>query len=806
MFTPLVQSKLSFNMAVQTFPDWLLDFCNNNRAKAVVYFEDSLNALHEMWRGYLVAQTLNMTVVNNLLSVALVAVDEVAMAKYLKFKSSLAHVSGDHWCSLYGLMEHYHDLHHTQGVDSDTVGFSTIYTILGLSSSNKMLWHCNLALPDGDGNLVNDIPNTMVVNLDRWLSDKENTWEDVFTELFDFLNVTFVVGSYGLMTVNDAYILACPTAQTSIQQFVYDFSNQSVTSHSYSVYQDLTNPPKYGANLQITAEPDRYKKVVVKSSPERWKGHNYLTDEHYKEVDETKEVRYTWGTADDPTDGPFNEYGWHKLKYIKMDAEEVEYVDIAPCTDGEGLTMARNGELPYDDLDSCTGKSEPEPSIADSLDFITFKEGACIVKIGGGEIGGIDEDSQLKMYYLILNHMWGNRVNTTTHTMANAHIADTTWITFKPFADMAPLHPADAHFLKISMSVMFIRENMPLGTGTSGGDPKNFNWMPSPGVGQGMGQITWASPAILLPSTTTVFDFESISGPYHGNFYGGITFWNTLYFQAYIHIGNLYFNGSSWVYVNTGDTPPKCNVTMFNETTETTEVDKYGYRTLHTGNYYYTISNPCMGNTSVERYGRPVMLASMFGVSIHGQPADGRLEMQILGQIRFQSTVNGAANSIPFLLVNDVDISYTDEAEFVGQDLENKIELTIDAYSTSKESLERDLKMASPTAAGFFSNALVFDNGKQWRNVTQVYLQNEITPTTIEHLKANSLMLQYGKGQLYVEFETPCPYDANLHNVCFGIQSLTEADGYFLPVKREFDYTRETLRVKAMRRNTGPYI
>ena len=116
MFEPLVCSKLSFNVAVNDFPTWLIDFCNNRCAKVVVHKIDSLGWLHEMWRGYLIDQALNLTVVNDKISVSLVAVDEVAMAKYINFKSSIQHVNGDRWCTLFTLMEYYHTLHHTQGL------------------------------------------------------------------------------------------------------------------------------------------------------------------------------------------------------------------------------------------------------------------------------------------------------------------------------------------------------------------------------------------------------------------------------------------------------------------------------------------------------------------------------------------------------------------------------------------------------------------------------------------------------------------------------------------------------------------
>ena len=86
-WTPLVCSKLSFNMACETFPVWLMEYCNNNRAKVILTKDDAKP--HVMWHGYLIAQTLNMTVVRNLMACPMVAVDEVAMAKYMNFKETM---------------------------------------------------------------------------------------------------------------------------------------------------------------------------------------------------------------------------------------------------------------------------------------------------------------------------------------------------------------------------------------------------------------------------------------------------------------------------------------------------------------------------------------------------------------------------------------------------------------------------------------------------------------------------------------------------------------------------------------------
>jgi hypothetical protein len=799
MWTPLVCSKLSFNMACQDFPVWLMDFCNNNRARVIVYKNVAARNI-EQWRGYLIAQTLNMTVVRNLLSCPLVAVDEVAMAKYMNFKATTEYATNDHWCTLFGLMEHYHDLHHSRGLSAVATGFEKLYTILNLSHTDRMLWHRDMAVMDGNGNSVNDLPSTLVVNLDRWLQDKEATWEDCLSEICEYLGVTFAVGSYGLMVVNDAYLLTCPTDSPTVQQFVYTFGSQTVVSHSTNQYLTLANPTKIGGNLQITAEPDRYKEVLLTSKPERWKGHEYLTEEEYKPVDDTKFVRMEWGEGDSVPPASLQEYNWHKLKYLKPSANESDYLTIPPCANGEGYVMARSGILPYENIDSCNGIDTPEPSIANSLDFITFKEGCCVIALGQGEIGGVDEDRMLKRYFLILNHMWSNMLGLPSHTMQTEHLADTNWIAFKPFGTMAGVHPGNKHYLSIKMAVKFIRENFP--SSPSGGHDTSL-FLKGPSGGNAIA-VNWTTPAMIMPAESSLYDF-SASGPFNAS----LLLWSTLYFEAYIRIGNFYYNGTNWVLVGNNETPPKCQVTMWSESNEIDHVTPDGNYVITTANYYYNISSPYRMSNTVDRYTNSTsLLANAGGVSIHNQPLHGQLEMQILGQIRFQkSQFENVSNSVPFLLINDVEFGYTDDAEFIGMDETMTQKVVMDADSHTKDTLKRDIKMASPTVDGFFDNVLVFDNGKAWQNLTQVKVQGEL-PLMFppEWALARRLGNQYGSGQLYVELETPIHYDDNVHNVCFRVQGLTETAGTFLPVKRTFDYTLERLRVKLMRINAAPVV
>ena len=182
--------------------------------------------------------------------------------------------------------------------------------------------------------------------------------------------------------------------------------------------------------------------------------------------------------------------------------------------------------------------------------------------------------------------------------------------------------------------------------------------------------------------------------------------------------------------------------------------------------------------------------------------------MQVLGQIRLQHGVtDNQYNSIPFVLLSNIDINYTDDAELMGMNIELKQKSVMDANSHTKETLERSIKMATPTVYGFFSNALLFDNGKAWQNLRQVKVQGALPLLfTPECSILQRLSWQYGSGQLYVELETPVAYDDNVHNIDFTVTNLTEAKGDFMPLRRVFDYTLERMRVKLMRINMAAAV
>ena len=793
-FEPVVATKLSFSMACQTFPEWLMQFCDLRWASVILYKDNDTNV--ELWRGYLMAQSLNMTVVNNLMACSMVAIDEIGMAKYMPLNKNIN--AGYHCLTISTIMTYFNNLHFTYGFTVNGingVGFERYYLLLGLQPVDKFLWRRNMALADDYGAEVAGLPFELVVNLDKWLNDDKATWHDLFDAMFRYLGVTLCMGSWAGETANDAYLMTCPVDDTAIATYVYDFT-QGPQQASINVL-TLINPTKIGGDLQITVDPGRYKSVKVESEPHRWDRHEYLTNDHYKEIAKDKEVKYLWGEMDSAA-GPFSQgYGWHKLKYTKPDADEAEFVELAPCQNGEGYVMASSGELPYVDLTSCDGKTEPDYDVADTLDFITFKEGCCTIKMGQGEIDGIDEDAELNHYFLIMNHNWGNMFRHKDHEMQKLHLGDTPWLTLWPMGNDEPMHPSCSHYLTAKIQVKFIRENMP--SVVSGSSDKRL-YLKAVNAQTPNVMVFWdTTPAIIMPSESSLHDFADTNYP----FCASVGLWYDLYFQAYIKCGEFYYNGTSWVHVNGGDTPPKCDVTLWNDTNEITSVLNVGQRMIATKNYYYTISNPYRGSNTVDRYTNQTrLLTDMIGSSIHNQPLQGKLEIQVLGQIRLQGgSFDVQNNSIPFVLIDGIDIGYTDEAEMIGDDIANKAEVTIDANSQTKEVMERKLEMATPSVDGFFDNVMLFDGGKLWHNLTAVTRQGGLVPTTPERMLAGQLAGQYSTNQCFVELSTPIHYDDNLHNMDFRVMGLTETDGRFLPLKRTFDYRLERMRVKLQRVN-----
>lgn len=310
-----------------------------------------------------------------------------------------------------------------------------------------------------------------------------------------------------------------------------------------------------------------------------------------------------------------------------------------------------------------------------------------------------------------------------------------------------------------------------------------------------MRAVTWARPAILLPCEDSAYpDFEEPNSAFTGH----LDFWNSLSFTAVVRVGNHWWNGSAWV-----TSQATCTISLYSDTNEITEVDKYGARTITTKNYYYTFASPWMNNTTVNRLNDPQMLVDCNGVSKHNSPLQGQMSFQILGQIHFQNSAPGTSvyNSVPFILLDGIDIGWTDLSEQIDEDISNTASVYMDYYSETKEVMTRSLAMASPNVPGFFNNVLVYDGGDKWHNLTEVISQGGSVARKPEQMLASKLAELYGEGKCFVEFSTPIQYDDNVYNVDFSVVNLVETDGKFMPVKREYNFVRETMRVKLMRVN-----
>lgn len=794
IFEPIIASKLTFNMVCQTFPEWLMQFCNA-RWVSVLLYKDNPGVNFELWRGYLVAQSLNMTVVDNLMACNLVAVDEIGMAKYMPVKDTYKEYR--HWGTIFNLLAYFHGIHFKEGFTVNGingVGFKRYYNLLGLDSSgSSMLWKRNMAVISDQNNPIIDLPWQLVVNLDKWIIDGKATWYDVFDAVFRYLCVTFSIGSWSMANrvSHDCYLVTCPTDSGNIKLYSCLWGTDPVEI-SNDIFETITNPMKIGGDLQVTIEPDKYKSVTIESEPKRWEPHEYLKDDSYKRLGVG--VKRDFGETDDPDNGPYNgeTYKVRKMRYLRLKDEEADFVEIPECTDGEGLTMAEDGLLPYDNIHSCDGLTHPTAEVANSLDFITFKEGACPIEIGSSQYYGLDEDQHMTPYFLIMNHVWENRWNALPYSMGSRHLYDTKWLAFMPFGKVAALHPADGHYLRISMEVTFIRENF--GPRTHPDGPKQWLWEPAPGIGHSMRAVNWNNTTILLPCISSAYgDFEDPNSPYTGTMQGGVS----LTIRAIIKCGDWYNDGRVWMYQP--QNIPTCPLLLKCDSTEV-ETDKYGGRTEKIKNYYFEAATPWHGSTLVDITDKTSAFYGMSGLSALENPLDGELEIQILGQINFQNAnAGGVKNSVPFLLISDVDISYSDDSELSETDLLNKSTVYIDYYSETKEEMKRKLEMASPAGDGFFQNTLLCNVGKVYRNLVNATAQGSNTRRTPEQMLALKLASQYAGSQCFVEFSTPVHYDDNIHNVDFLVQGLTEVDGTFLPLRRTFDYRLERMRVKMMR-------
>ena len=163
-------------------------------------------------------------------------------------------------------------------------------------------------------------------------------------------------------------------------------------------------------------------------------------------------------------------------------------------------------------------------------------------------------------------------------------------------------------------------------------------------------------------------------------------------------------------------------------------------------------------------------------------------------------------NNILYILINDIEITYTDEAELAGTDIKVEEKTETDPYNEMKELKEVELELSTPKVDGVFANCLLFDGGKVWHNL-QGITDSDLNVMTPERYLAEAMAKVYSRPQMWVELERE--FEAanygNVANMDFRVGGLTEAPkGIFVPVVRSFDFTKGWVKWKLQ--ELEPYV
>lgn len=769
MLSPICSTKTSFNIVCSNFPSWLMDLCSDLlNVKVIIYANDLLK--YERWRGFLQANTLNVTYVDDYVVCPLVAIDEISASKYMKFSE---YYIGENWCTLLYLFTKFWRRMHTDR-------FAHAYSAIGLNSMSHLIFSRNVVFHDEDDNEVSDILSECFINLSRYIDDEEKMWIDVFTDVCSYLGVTFSVGACGVQAINDNYILSSLDSGT-FSRYDYDLSAGTSTAMPISQFAAINHPSKVGGDLQMTFEPSNYTGSVVVSEAKIPEKHDYLKDENY-EIIQSNQGRFAynlrrWGLQGDDFEHfnkTFSKLLYHKFYYLRQKDEENKFVEFGECRYGQGLKLAQQNLVFYDDIDSCEGLTEPDETCPGSLDFVKFMEGAIPVKLGEFEERSTDEDNSLRNYFMLLNHAWYNMYyHNDGFTMVNPHFNDTVWLTLYPFGEKKELHPANTNYLLLDLGVIFARENM--------GELKFPNITSS---FYDPDSVSLLSMETLFPSVTTDFDYKE-EGDFSGYMRNGEPS-----LTARLSIGNYYWNGSAWNYYNPNDTKPTFEMRVAADTHNLYFSD--GTYMQITDNYYFT-----EGHTKSfgKVYAKDYISLDYAGDGVH--PFEGRVKLEILGQVRYQNYPGKKPNSIAYIYITSVDIEFVNEASLKGRDLRHETKQI--SNSNKEENLKTvNIEMATPFVDGFFDNCLLFNNGSSVQNLQWVTRHGQTWHWTLETELAARYANQYNGRQLFIEFtkEFNAIDDSDIYNPAFTVVGLTESTGVFVPVLRTIDWTAEHVRVK----------
>lgn len=791
VFEPMVASKLKFSMMCQTFPTWLMDICDYyTNVKVVLSVKRGAMAI-ERWRGYLMANTLNMTVVDELMACPLVAVDEVGIAKYLKFREN--YTSSNASPTLIQLFDYYWNMHVTSGVGNSR--FDELYSLLGITMRNSLFLSRDMRYTDGSDNEVLDLLG-LTVNLERYFLDRDATWESVFTDICEYLGVTFCIGSKD-NGGNDCYMLS-GTDYKFYEYLTYTFGSSVYARSESRAFEDFGNQFKVGSDFQMTYKPDEWKGVKVTSTPERPPVHTYLGKDNIKAIepasghDQWCESRI--GRRRDSSQTTIDDYKYRVFQYTKIVnkegqwIDEEKYVHLENCRlSEEGTAVGVSGYFPYNY--GGQGNVKPQPTDVDSMDFALSKRGMITAKIGTYETPRQKVSADLTDYFLILNNLWGRLYwNNDTTVEAVSHDPELL-ATFTPFADDSSIRPDNQSYLTIDMTAMFLNENI-------GEDIRIVD-------NGSLEDDLEGTIQSVFPMTESVYDWAAGTG--NSSIYTGdleATASNIVFNLQFcpviimrLSIGNHYWDGTQWVYSDTPSSAPTFEMCFVpTGSTEKYWVVTTGYMHGHITNYYYQQCKTKLGASE------NVFRVPLAGLSEHGSPLCGNVKLEVFGPVHF---VNGyqpqggtiRANNILFVLLSDIRMEFTDEAFFSEEDIDTVAVVETDAASTTKKTKEVEIGLSTPKVDGVFNNCLLYDDGSKWVNLQHVHRHGG-AETTPEAIKAREMASVFSGKQEFAEFSRFFKgFDTdNIYNVGFTVRGLTEGLGIFMPLTRKFNWTKGTVR------------
>ena len=804
LFSPLCPTKLKFNVACHQFPTWLMDLCGYATNVAVVLYavtDAQDTPLQVRWRGYLQCNTLNMTVVNDHMACPLVAVDEIGLAKYMPFRANMpgnpAHLT------LYELFSLWWNMNWKDH-------FAMAYYSLGLALDQAALyWQRNAGLTDDDGNRVTDLLNTLVINFERYYLDREATWQTVFEDVCRYLGVHFAIGGYAGNYSYDNYLLSSYDGDV-FETYAYGLANGSVTSMMAVRYSTLGNQRKMGGNLQITYEPDKWKGVKVKSEPERPPKHDYLAKDNVREIAPATghegfcQVRIGQYNNDMQT-GPIIDLSYWRLIYCGIVSaedqwvEEAEYIELEPCTvSTSGRTVGNDGYFHF--TDAPLGRTRPSGEDTDDIEFIAEKRGMIPVKIGDFEDISPEWPKKMKSYLMLLNNFWGRR-----YWLNDSYIYTDTSNPYKvasihPFASDGSIRPNVTAWLKIDLAAYILNENITENDKIFEVD-QNGNTHPD----------LLGLKGTVFPMLKSYHNYEDWSNNITGRLSdigGNNVTWSYPFLTCRLRIGKWFFiydmdnNTALWQYYNVPANAPTFRLPIVGNLEKVWQLVNMSRRVVK--NYYYDEMNPKNGLTDAA------FMVPISGVSIHGQPLEGKATLEIWwptpGLNYVMSGNDRLYNNILYILINDIEITYTDEAELAGTDIKVEEKTETDPYNEMKELKEVELELSTPKVDGVFANCLLFDGGKVWHNL-QGITDSDLNVMTPERYLAEAMAKVYSRPQMWVELERE--FEAanygNVANMDFRVGGLTEAPkGIFVPVVRSFDFTKGWVKWKLQ--ELEPYV